>query len=57
MALLLSFKGPVFITVTVVAAAYALSTARPGGEMADAEGLNPSDSKGSYGFDPRPGHL
>ena len=25
-------------------------------ELADAEGLNPSDSKGSYGFKSRPGH-
>ena len=30
---------------------------RPGGEMADAEGLNPSGPNGPYGFDPRPGHL
>ncbi len=28
----------------------------PGGEMADAEGLNPSGPRGSCGFDPRPGH-
>ena len=28
----------------------------PGGEMADAEGLNPSGPKGPYGFESRPGH-
>ena len=25
-------------------------------QLADAEGLKPSDPQGSYGFDPRPGH-
>jgi hypothetical protein len=30
---------------------------RPGGEMADAGGLNPPDFKRSYGFESRPGHF
>ena len=33
-----------------------LRPSSPGGEMADAEGLNPSGPKGPYGFESRPGH-
>jgi hypothetical protein len=45
-----------YVFVVVPTGSAILSDQSPGGEMADTAGLNPADSQGSYGFDPRLGH-